>query len=292
MLRLAHRILTQPVQCRDIRTVESVRAELEECPSLICDDVWMYARDVELNGFCVPPALPSVFCERNVVLGDTQGDHTRGQIGVLVTSMPFDMVPEQRCRQEWGAIPASYYTTRSCILWKNGSASVSTDIAIVGLDEKFRIMMPFIFMWSRDDRVLSQSARDIMQDNILYESKVALTAVAMMNARGVILEDATEADGVPTEKWIRRQKTKSIVYKVLNLTGVPRSEQRHQNTLHSEDGLDGKKRHIVRGNFATYTPEKPHVSGYVGNMWRAAHMRGDDKHGVVVKDYALTAPQE
>jgi hypothetical protein len=46
--------------------------------------------------------------------------------------------------------------------------------------------------------------------------------------------------------------------------------------------------HMRRGNIANYTAEKPHVSGYVGPMWRASCVVGNRKNGAVVKDYRVT----
>lgn len=47
--------------------------------------------------------------------------------------------------------------------------------------------------------------------------------------------------------------------------------------------------HVVRGHFATYTPEKPLFGKYVGTYWREAHTRGDIAAGEVAKDYEVAA---
>jgi len=50
--------------------------------------------------------------------------------------------------------------------------------------------------------------------------------------------------------------------------------------------------HLCRGHIMHYTPEKPHVSGFVGNMWCPPHVRGNKKKGKVVKDYELVRNED
>lgn len=51
-------------------------------------------------------------------------------------------------------------------------------------------------------------------------------------------------------------------------------------------------RHICRGHFKEYTPEKPlfGISGMHGRFFIPPHMRGDKKNGVVEKDYEVRMP--
>lgn len=45
--------------------------------------------------------------------------------------------------------------------------------------------------------------------------------------------------------------------------------------------------HIVRGHFATYTPEKPLFGKHTGNFWVSQHTRGDASVGEIRKDYRI-----
>jgi hypothetical protein len=45
--------------------------------------------------------------------------------------------------------------------------------------------------------------------------------------------------------------------------------------------------HLVRGHFATYTPDKPLFGKFVGTYWREAHARGSKDAGEVAKDYEV-----
>lgn len=65
--------------------------------------------------------------------------------------------------------------------------------------------------------------------------------------------------------------------------------------LRTEGGIESnglkKALHIVRGHFATYTPERPLFGKVAGTFWMPAHVRGTAKQGVVVKDYRVNAPK-
>ncbi|MCA0455678.1 MAG: hypothetical protein LCI00_17005 [Chloroflexi bacterium] len=49
----------------------------------------------------------------------------------------------------------------------------------------------------------------------------------------------------------------------------------------------GKKSRERRGNFATYTDDKPLFGKYTGTFWRPATAVGEVKNGVVIKDYEV-----
>lgn len=56
----------------------------------------------------------------------------------------------------------------------------------------------------------------------------------------------------------------------------------------SRGGSLGKVRfHSVIGNWAFYSPENPHVSGKIGQIYREPHTRGNPKRGTVKKDYQI-----
>lgn len=51
-----------------------------------------------------------------------------------------------------------------------------------------------------------------------------------------------------------------------------------------------KALHLVRGHFATYTPDKPLFGRITGTVWKPSHVRGDAAEGIVAKDYRVKAP--
>lgn len=52
----------------------------------------------------------------------------------------------------------------------------------------------------------------------------------------------------------------------------------------------GKRLHIARGHFATYTEAAPLFGKLVGRFWVPAHVRGRADVGVISKDYRIEAP--
>ena len=49
---------------------------------------------------------------------------------------------------------------------------------------------------------------------------------------------------------------------------------------------------VCRGHFVNYTEGKGLFGKYHGQFWIPQHVRGSASHGVVTKDYAVSAPRE
>lgn len=63
-------------------------------------------------------------------------------------------------------------------------------------------------------------------------------------------------------------------------------KERTQNKNSNDTGRRSPL-HIVRGNFATYTEDKPLFGKWVGTVWREAHVRGNKDVGEITKDYQV-----
>lgn len=115
-----------------------------------------------------------------------------------------------------------------------------------------------------------------------------ILALSFMNCRNVTLE------AVEPDRRINRERRKHglkpfLRYHTINIEPMKR-------VLKTEGNIEteGLKRalHICRGHFATYTDsmfgrklEEPVT------VWRPAHVRGEAKQGVVLKDYRVDAPK-
>lgn len=81
----------------------------------------------------------------------------------------------------------------------------------------------------------------------------------------------------------QRKPQQRVDYRVLTLPDGTRTQAR-------SIGTDGPSReialHSVRGHFATYTHLAPMFGKYAGTFWKGPTVRGNPKHGEVVKDYA------
>ena len=115
------------------------------------------------------------------------------------------------------------------------------------------------------------------------EARVVLHTLMMLNCRNVSLADPPRRPKALRRKAERRGEPE-IKYKVLRITAPGSS-----NAM--TEGKDEVRRnlrlHMVRGNFATYTPERPLFGRVTGTFWRPAHVRGKRKHGIVVKTYQV-----
>lgn len=117
----------------------------------------------------------------------------------------------------------------------------------------------------------------------------AWMAIAMCHCKNVrqIEQNADLSD--LGKKWLRKNNNPKFTYRVLEIGGLSQSPQRP--TISSGEQCPPKALHIVRGNFATYTAEKPLFGHIVGTVWRPSHARGDIKAGAVLKDYSVKAPE-
>ena len=87
----------------------------------------------------------------------------------------------------------------------------------------------------------------------------------------------------PSEKWVRQTRKPRLRYYVLDISGLATATAGTVGGNHIDRAL-----HLCRGNFATYTADAPLFGKYIGRFWRPMHVRGDQKNGVVAKDYSVT----
>lgn len=116
---------------------------------------------------------------------------------------------------------------------------------------------------------------------------VALKTIELLNCRNVELIDSPPPDPALAASYEHHFGQPMTRYKLLRI----KPTRKEYDTEREGDPLPSHKAlHIVRGNFAQYTDTAPLFGKYVGTFWRPAHVRGEEKYGVVVKDYAVDAP--
>lgn len=83
----------------------------------------------------------------------------------------------------------------------------------------------------------------------------------------------------------RRKNNKPLIfdYHVLN---VFKPGVKHDYRPSSEP-LSHNRVHLCRGHFKTYTKEHPLLGRGIGTYWWQPHARGQNKEGIIVKDYKL-----
>jgi len=106
------------------------------------------------------------------------------------------------------------------------------------------------------------------------------------NCKNITVEDISDFAS-PSWQWKKKHKDLAdLKYYVLDIGGNTRRAYLSGNKTDIKQAL-----HIVRGNFATYTESNPLFGKFTGTYWRPAHVRGDKKHGEIVKDYNVKPPQ-
>jgi len=125
------------------------------------------------------------------------------------------------------------------------------------------------------------------QDCVVFAEERSLRrvfAAALIALGWCHVKDFDVVNREPTATERRRKKGSSdrgIVYKVLDI----RPGSRLARQIGRTGGPTDIRAHLRRGHFRLYTPERPHVSGFVGQMWISACMVGDRKNGEVRKTY-------
>ena len=129
----------------------------------------------------------------------------------------------------------------------------------------------------------------ILSSGFVPDINVGLLALYLMHSRGAQLK-TQHIPAAVRKKRERRGRAEGVVYKVLDI-GLP-MRQSLKEAKREGQGLEHALRtHLRRGNFAVYTPERPHVSGYVGSMWRRPAVVGGGP-GRVEKVYRSVTPAE
>lgn len=111
-------------------------------------------------------------------------------------------------------------------------------------------------------------------------------AIGFLNCKNVIVEQR-QAPAALSKSFQKKNGKPLLRYHTLEIEPM-------RKVLEGEGGISrnglGKALHICRGHFATYTEDKPLFGRVTGTFWKSSHVRGDLKHGAVVTDYKVMAP--
>ena len=314
MLRLAHRILSQPVfhdasppGLAEAREDEAFRAALIGLPIIVADNVAdfcprsEYAKLGAADYPCVAPPFEAFFVEWNV--SPIWHDDWLRQCG-------FSVVAEDLVHHRWeqtaevAGIDEYFGEALSKArwrLWTEWWYSASQPLSVIRPEAELIVLVgddgrivlpagpegPLGYLRATVGQRTPALLHELACATSIYFNVAALT-LSFMNCKNVVIEDAAEREG-PARKWLRRIKCPQLHYRVLNIDPmrkVLRSEGRSEET-----GLK-KALHICRGHFASYTEERPLFGKYTGTFWRPAHVRGSAEFGEVRKTYNVRAVNE
>jgi hypothetical protein len=105
-------------------------------------------------------------------------------------------------------------------------------------------------------------------------------SLKLLNCKNISTE-VIKAPEALNKKRRKNGKQEIFDYRILNVT-MPGKKQgyREQN-----EPLSHNRVHLCRGHFKEYTQEHPLFGKYTGLYWWQPHVRGQNKEGIVMKDY-------
>lgn len=130
--------------------------------------------------------------------------------------------------------------------------------------------------------------RVVWEANMYMGVLVALMACMFCHVRSSEVEEI-EPTRAAKRKAKRKRKPLHRHHKLRLLPLEKHMRRVKRAGMGQGGGESGSKKalHLVRGHFAVYTPERPLLGKFVGQVWRAPHWRGIEDEGVVTKDYEV-----
>lgn len=120
--------------------------------------------------------------------------------------------------------------------------------------------------------------------NALY---LVIHALQLLNCRNVELVDY-EPDHNVDQSYERHFGKPMTKYKTLRIKSIGK---RYESDTQQKAYQGLMPLHLRRGHFAHYSDDAPLFGKYTGTFWRPATVVGEEKRGVVVKDYKVIAPE-
>ncbi len=302
MLRLAHRILSQPplrpseLAVKDFGKYKShwlgVQEVLATCPVIIADNVAAHNTKVAEQGGdwsltgknyanIAPPFEGAWFIEW--LNPNEDGCMVLPQSGTLFYQVPPEDVSlfggHFHEDAKWRYVVQRFESNHGVAgVWPSVYAvSVAASGALIGIN---------ILYQSDDDERFTE----IAYKNAAFLLRVPLLALGYINCSNVGRDDQTKEYG-PTPKWCRRMRVPELKYQTIRL-GKPGTRRRSPNGSRMTDSeRAGFALHICRGHFAHYRKENGGLFGRGKDetIWIPAHARGSREHGQIVSNYEVVA---
>jgi hypothetical protein len=133
------------------------------------------------------------------------------------------------------------------------------------------------------DYLLRKQAQDDIADLYILEEFMLL--LNSKNIGTVIIEPSKQLN----KSRKKRGKQELFTYKMLKVI-TPNVAGRSNETCNQLN--EHNRIHFCRGHFKSYTQDAPLFGKIVGLWWWQAHVRGQNKDGIVMKDYSITTNKE
>lgn len=128
---------------------------------------------------------------------------------------------------------------------------------------------------------------EAVEDMVFRIAGIIQPTILLLNCSNIQTKD-----NLPSEKLnksrLRKNKMPLFTYKTLEIKPLSKKELAGDN---KSCGMHNRI-HLCRGHFKEYTEEKPLFGKCTGLYWWQPHVRGQNRDGVVMKDYEITTEPE
>lgn len=128
------------------------------------------------------------------------------------------------------------------------------------------------------ERCLEEDRGDL---SLFYQS------LLLLSCKNIITEKILAPEAL-NKKRRKAGKQELFDYHVLNVV-LPSKKRGYQEAT---EPLSHNRVHLCRGHFKEYTAEHPLFGHYIGLYWWQPYVRGQNKKGIVMKDYSITTNEE
>lgn len=186
--------------------------------------------------------------------------------------------------------------TKAGILAEKTEKGNKINFVIIGFgNNKKWVVSPFgniIDIESKISGVTRFSNSTISLQELLNEQKVMdlhiqcvfilLSFLVLLNCKNIITEKILAPERL-NKKRRKSGKIELFDYHVLNII-IPSKKRGYSEKT---TPLSHNRVHLCRGHFKEYTSEHPLFGKYTGLYWWQPHIRGQNRDGVVMKDYKI-----
>lgn len=112
--------------------------------------------------------------------------------------------------------------------------------------------------------------------------RVLQSIIRILNCKNIVTEKIPAPERL-NKKRRESRKQELFDYHVLNVVIPSKKREYHEST----EPLSHNRVHLCRGHFKEYTAEHPLFGRLTGLYWWQPHVRGQNKYGIVMKDYKI-----
>lgn len=124
---------------------------------------------------------------------------------------------------------------------------------------------------------------EITLQTLSYSMSIIARFLVLLNCKNIVPHKIFAPKKL-NQKRQRNNKPAISEYYVLNLR-LPSKEKNDYRSISTP--LSHNRIHLCRGHFKTYTKEHPLLGRHTGLYWWQPHIRGQNKEGIILKDYKL-----